>query len=119
MDGLEGLSLAIILTLAGASMGGAFVAAIVQLTKNVLPETWQTGRGILLIVYAYGGALVGAAMVAHPELVPDNVGAAGFLFVLSWQGIVQAAIGANQLARKGEAIIQGRTDPTGEDPPTG
>ena len=114
---MEGFTLALVLTLAGASMGGAFVAGIVQLTKNVLPERWQTGRGILLVVYVYGGALVGAAMAAHPELVPDNVGAAGFLFVLSWQGIVQAAIGANQLARKGEAVLQHATNRGGEDPP--
>lgn len=113
---MEGLELAIVLTAAGAGLGGAFVASLAQMAKGVLPESWQTGRGILLVVYALSGLLVGAAMYATPELVPDNFAAAAFLGVFSWQGVAGAAIGANQIARKGELLLYGGTNPVGEDP---
>lgn len=113
---VDGFELAIVLTTAGAALGGAFVAALAQMAKGILPESMQTGRGILAIVYVLAGLLVGAAMYASPELVPDNVAAAGFLGVLSWTGVAQAAIGANQLARKGELLLHGGTNPVGEDP---
>lgn len=113
---MDGFELAIVLTAAGAALGGAFVAGLAQMAKGILPENMQTGRGIIALVYVLAGLLVGAAMYATPEVVPDNVAAAAFLGVLSWTGVAQAAIGANQLARKGEAVLHGATNPVGEDP---
>lgn len=114
---MEGFELAIVLTAAGAGLGGAFIAGLVQMVKGILPTNWQTGRGILLVVYVASGLLVGGAMYATPDVVPDNAAAAIFLGVFSWQGVAGAAIGANQIARKGEALLQGTTNERGEDPP--
>jgi len=108
--------LAIVLTTAGAAVGGAFVAGVVQLVKAALPESWQTGRGILFIVYVFAAALVAAAFVAAPEATPDNIGGDAVLFVFAWQGITQSAIGANQLVRKVQSVSSGTTNPTGPDP---
>lgn len=113
---MEGFELAVVLTAAGAGLGGVFVASLAQMAKGVLPENWQTGRGILALVYVLAGLLVGAAMYASPDLVPDNVAAAAFLGIFSWQGVAGAAIGANQIARKGELLIHSATNPVGEDP---
>jgi hypothetical protein len=113
---MDDFTLAIVLTAAGAAIGGAFVAGVAQLLKALLPESMQTGRGIIAIVYALSALLVAAAFQAAPEATPDTFGGDAFLFVFSWQGVTQAAIGANQLARKVESIRSGTNDPTGPDP---
>jgi hypothetical protein len=114
------LSLASVLTAAGAGVAGVFVASIVQLIKPLLPDTWQTGRAMFGIVYVLSALLVAAAVAASPDLhVSDAAGWAGaiFLAVASWQAVAGAAIGTNQVARKVQAISSGTTDPAGQDVP--
>lgn len=116
----DGVDAGALLAIGGSTaLAGAFIASLTQLVKGVLPVTWQTGRGILIVVYALSALLaLGATLAIPPDAKPDVV-ALVLGAVLFWQGVVQAAIGANQLARKGEAIVRGTTDPTGQDPPSG
>ena len=114
------LTLTSVLTAAGAGVAGIFIASIVQLIKNVLPETWQTGRAMFGIVYLLSALLVAAAIAASPDLhVSDVAGWAGaiFLGVASWQAVAGAAIGTNQVARKVQAVASGTTNTAGQDAP--
>lgn len=111
-------ALSMVLTSAGVGLAAVFVASIVQLFKGVLPEAWQTGRAILAIVYAVSAVLVALALGGSPEVTAGlNAFELTFLAVFSWHAIAGAAVGSNQLARKGEAIVKGTTDTTGQDPP--
>lgn len=112
------LTLASVLTAAGAGVAGLFIASLVQLLKPVLPESWQTGRAMFGIVYLLSALLVGLAIAASPDLhVSDLAGFAGaaFLAIASWQAVAGAAIGTNQVARKVQSIASGTTNTTGQD----
>lgn len=110
-------ALSMVLTAAGAGLAAVFVASIVQLIKGVLPDAWQHGRAILAIVYVASALLVGLALGGSPAITEGlNMFELAFLALFSWHAIAGAAVGSNQLARKGEAIVKGTTDPTGPDP---
>ena len=115
---MEMFDLGAILALGGGGVAaGWLVATVTQLIKNALPETWQNGRGILLVVYVQSGLLTYVAITAAPaESVPADMGSLLVLGLLVWQGITQSAIGANQLARKVQHVAAGTTDPRGADP---
>lgn len=113
-------ALSMVLTAAGAGLAAVFVASLVQLIKGALPETWQTGRAILVIVYLASALLVGLALGGSPDVTAAlNPFELAFLALFSWHAIAGAAVGSNQLARKGEAIVRGTTNTTGQDIPTG
>ena len=105
---------AIVLTAAGAAVGGTAVASVAQLFKAVLPTNWQTGRAIIAIVYLLAALLVIGAIVVAPPMEGGPVMAA-LAGVLAWQAVATAAIGTNQLARKAQDIAGGTTNPTGPD----
>lgn len=114
---MEPFDLGAILAIGGGGLAaGWLVATLVQLIKNVLPETWQTGRGIILVIYALSGVLTFVAINATPDDArPTDMGSLLILGLLVWQGIVQSAIGANQLTRKGIEIASGTTNTSGQD----
>lgn len=117
---MDNFTLASVLTAAGAGVAGIFVASLVQLIKQLLPENMQTGRGIIAVVYALSALLVLGAISATPALAfHDAAGFAAttFVAVFSWQAVAAAAIGANQLARKAQAVASDSTNTTGEDAP--
>lgn len=115
---MEPFDLGAILAIGGGGLAaGWLVATVTQLIKNVLPETWQNGRGIILVIYVISGALTLVTLNATPaDVKPADMGSLVVLGLLVWQGIVQSAIGANQLTRKGIAIASGTTNTSGQDP---
>lgn len=117
---MEPFDLGAILAIGGGGLAaGWLVATLVQLLKNVLPTAWQTGRGIILVNYAIAGGLTLVTINVTPaDAKPEDLGSLVILGLLVWQGIVQSAIGANQLTRKGIEIASGTTNPHGQDPGT-
>lgn len=109
-------ALSSVLTAAGAAAGGIVVASVAQMLKPILPELWQHGRAMIAVVYVLAALLVAAAVASTPELT-STLGFAelAFVVVMSWQAVAAAAIGSNQVARKGEAIVRGTTDEAGPD----
>lgn len=110
----DDFTLALVLTAAGAATGGALIAAIMQLIKNILPAEMQTGRAVLFIVYGLAFLLVlGALIDTGANLAaPANI----FLGVLSWQAVAAAAVGSYEVVAKASRVASGTTNTTGTDP---
>jgi len=115
---MEPFDLGAILAIGGGGLAaGWLVATLVQLIKNVLPESMQTGRGIILVIYVISGLLTFVTLNATPaDSKPADMGSLIVLGLLVWQGVVQSAIGANQLTRKVQSMASGTTNTTGQDP---
>lgn len=112
MPDLDTFSLKLVLTTAGAAMGGAFIAAIMQLIKGVLPAEMQTGRAVLFIVYALAALLViGAVLDTGLALSAGTI----FIGVLAWQGVAAAAVGSYEVVAKASRAVAGTTNKSGPD----
>lgn len=109
---MDTITLAAVLTTAGASIAGGLVAGVVQLVKPMLPDTWSTGRApmilsALLALVITAGALSAAGLGFGWD--------AAWIGLLTWYGVYGAAIAGHATVRKVVNVARGTTNPTGPD----
>ncbi len=109
---MDELTLAMVLTAAGAAVAGGLVAGIVQVLKPLLPSAWQHGRAPMLLA-ALGALVLTALAVSAAGLPLDANGI--FVAILTWYGVYAAAIGSHATVSKAARVVSGTTDPAGPD----
>jgi hypothetical protein len=109
---MDELTLAAVLTAAGAAVAGGLVATVVQALKPLLPDAWSYGRAPMLMAAVLSGGVTGLAVVDAGWALSAN---AVFGGLLTWFGVYTAAVGTHATVSKASRVIAGTTDPAGPD----
>ena len=98
---MDQITLAAVLTTAGASIAGGLVAGVVQLLKPMLPDTWSAGRAPMILSAVLALAItIGALSAAGIATSWD----AAWIGLLTWYGVYGAAIAGHATVRKVVAV---------------
>lgn len=110
---MDELTLGMVLTTAGASVVGGFIAGVVEVLKGtLLPASWSTGRAPMLLAALLAAAVTALALLdAQLGFSPGSV----FVAFLTWFGVYAAAIGTHATVTKAGRVMRGTTDPAGPD----